>query len=153
MSIHRKLGRRYQLSEDCKTRVMSSHRSLCQYRQLRLVAHQPYSCTIDTSPFAPSRLLIEHLSRKKATQKMQYTLQSGNGTAVARHKYATVLLEQQLIAISKQAHPARHESFTTAARQTQFGSCDTVPQLYLPAPQIEIDRRRSKIDVICYDIK
>ena len=72
---------------------------------------------------------------------------------VGKHKHATVLLEQQLIATSKQAHPARHESFTTAARQTQFGSCDTVPQLYLPAPQIEIDRRRSKIDVICYDIK
>ena len=32
--------------------------------------------------------------------------------AVTKHKHATVLLEQQLIAINKQAQPARHESFT-----------------------------------------
>ena len=72
---------------------------------------------------------------------------------MAKHKHATVSLEQQLIAINKQAQHARHESFTTAARQTQFGSCDPVPQLYLPAPQLRSIVRRLKIDVIRYDIK
>jgi len=72
---------------------------------------------------------------------------------VAKHKHATVLLEQQLIAISKQAQHARHESFTTTARQTQFGSCDSVPQLYLSAPQLRSIVGRQKIDVIRYDIK
>ena len=84
---------------------------------------------------------------------MQYTLYSGKRTTVAKHKHATVLLEQQLIAISKQAQHARHESFTTTARQTQFGSCDSVPQLYLPAPQLRSIVGRQKIDVIRYDIK
>jgi hypothetical protein len=82
---------------------------------------------------------------------MRYILRSGNKKAVSEHEHATVLLEQQLIAISKQAQQARHESFTTAARQTQFGSCDPVPRLYLIPPQI--DRRSSEIDVIRYDIK
>ena len=82
---------------------------------------------------------------------MRYILRSGNKKAVSEHEHATVLLEQQLIAISKQAQQARHESFTTAARQTQFGSCDPVPRLYLTPPQI--DRPPSEIDVICYDIK
>jgi hypothetical protein len=68
---------------------------------------------------------------------MQYTLQSGKRTMVAKHKHATVLLEQQLIAINKQEQRARHESFTTAACQTQFGSCDPVPQLYPTAPQLK----------------
>ena len=72
---------------------------------------------------------------------------------MAKHKHATVLLEQQLIAISKQAQHARHESFTTTARQTQFGSCDSVPQLYLSAPQLRSIVGRQKIDVIRYDIK
>lgn len=43
---------------------------------------------------------------------MQYTLQSGNEMVVAKHKHATVLLEQRLMVVNKQAQPARHESFT-----------------------------------------
>jgi hypothetical protein len=101
---------------------------------VRLHISRLYSCSIETPAFASSGLLIE---RNTHYANMRYILRSGNKKAVSEHEHATVLLEQQLIAISKQAQQARHESFTTAARQTQFGSCDPVPRLYLTPPQID----------------
>ena len=127
---------RYQLSGDCNRHVLSSPPVGVR------VSFSPFGFMLAVRINAPSiRCLLcpLALSFNKNTRyaKTQYTLESGNGTTVAKHKHATVSLEQQLTAISKQAPRARHESFTTAVRQTQFGSCDPVPRLYLTPPQID----------------